>query len=203
VPFLYDRFDDAHALLPAEHALLPLNILTSLLCCGEDFLYLEGSDNPAGLLAQWGGEHKGIGPVRWGKDYFHVAPFYWSQAKDWFLLPLAWSVGEDNGAGPVWWGEKYFTLFPIFWKWENKTLLLPLAYNETHEDGHDFRILWRLFRHARAGSEKLVELQPLWSYQSKPEKSRFSVLWRVFVKGKDKEGHYMRLLFSPKIRLGG
>ena len=89
----------------------------------------------AACLYGWHGANRHLGPVFWGKDYFHVAPLVWTTSDgDWLLIPLAWDINGKKGVGPVWWGKDYFSVFPLFWQ-QGENWILPGAWSWNGDKG--------------------------------------------------------------------
>ena len=119
---------------------------------------------------------KGVLPVLWGENYFHVVPLYWHWDNNYLLFPVGWKIGDDKGVGPVWWGKNYFDVFPLYWQWNDKKLILPFVYEQAGEDQYDFRFLWRVIHYHRDANGRLFELQPLMTSERTETCRRFSVL---------------------------
>jgi hypothetical protein len=178
----YDTGDWAFGVLPMDEDVWPFPLLIP-------------------LAWKWNTD-RGVLPVLWGEDYFHVFPLYWSGQGDHFLFPLAWDVGKHKGIGPVWWSDDYFHVFPFYWHWDDTTLWFPLALDRQTDEGREFRVLWRLFSYVRKNDERLIELQPLFSSRKDKEGSQFSILWRLFELNNEHGKRSFRILFSPRIGLG-
>jgi hypothetical protein len=138
----------------------------------------------------------GVGPVWWGKDFFHVFPIYWSHGSDWTIPPLAWHrEGGSTGVGPVWWSGDKAGVFPLYWKAPNRWALLPVAGHNKH--GVDWA--GPLWRNKRSGSGGLFPIY----WQAGKNWTLFPLLWnRVesftlfpFYWTWRKAGHTNRVLF--------
>jgi hypothetical protein len=122
----------------------------------------------------------------------------------WGVYPLI-SGGSTEGMG------SHVSVFDPLFFMEGKDIherlapLWRLFYHTESADGQSSRteLLWRLFYHIRRGSESHLSIFPFITLERGPESGRTAFLWRFFEYSHDPGGRWIRVLFSPRIRISG
>jgi hypothetical protein len=150
-----------------------------------------------------------------------------------FTAPLVWHWwGPDFGDRHIdSWGfyplvhghsvegvGKHFSIFcPLFFLEDSDVFLEGTGFHERFsmlwqlfsrsrtEDGQrvETQLLWRLFHHVREGDNTRLSVFPFITHERESDRWRTAFLWRFFEFNREPEGNSVRLLFSPRIPIGG
>ncbi|MBN2309648.1 MAG: hypothetical protein JXR94_11785 [Candidatus Hydrogenedentes bacterium] len=148
--------------------------------------------------------------------YFDVFPLYWSECErtstpgggeqcDSAMNCLVPLYTYDRSPE-----ETEFTLLWPLWrqahtKEKDRYSVLWRVVDAQYFTGGDKRIsvLWRGYRNERRGDTHDVDVFPFTSFRAAPGRSRLQFLAGFFQYGKEDGQRYLRLLYSPRIPLGG
>jgi len=190
------------------------------------------SETSAGGYEYGEGEERRTYPPRMNRrKHFNIFPIYWSGERH--RLPTTTvSTGEDgetvteqaveeshkyhNHLLPLYTytrddEERWLTLIWPLWRYAHReeadrySVLWRLFDARYFGDGnHKVNVLWRGFRDHEAGDVRKVDVFPFTTYRrEKGVYKRFQFLAGLFEYGKRDDARYLRLLYSPKIPLGG
>jgi hypothetical protein len=147
----------------------------------------------------------------------HIATLFWDNVRE---SPKGAKPGvrtHSQGLWPIYTykrnasGGINASLLDPLWFWGEATgeeehvsaLLKIFDYRRQPNGDNRFFFIWRAYHRDKRGDAVSWEAFPFLNWDSSPEHSRFSFLWRLFEYEKATGKRSMRLFFSPKIRLGG
>jgi hypothetical protein len=141
-----------------------------------------------------------------------MPPYWWWWGPDlgdrrvssWGIYPLIHghsTEGEGN----------HLSLFdPLFFLEDREvhdrlSILWKLFDHRASADGEEVetQLLWRVFHRERRGENLRLKVAPFITLEREPGRTRTAFLWRVFELTREPAGRFIRVLFSPRLRIGG